>query len=424
MQKCKFCGSNVIAPAELFQRPFGSGQTFDVSELTGRALKIAEIQREIQKGNKIMAIKIFRETFGVGLKEAKDAVEAMERGESIDISGMQVQVQRPRELTLGPEGVATVKKVGYALGGSIMGSIAFVIIIIALVIAAIIYFSVKSSGPSSLPGGSNVSVTTASPTPTPTPPVTEILKFGGEGTGAGKFKDNRHVAVNPSGRIFSGDFSGGRIQVFDEKGTFVTQWNAEPESSLHSLATDRRGLVYVNNSRGLGIYDGETGKLMNQLKDVHARNIAVGLDGRLVLNIGMGITILDANLNKIAEIKDAAEKASSKHGFTAIAIDGTNHIYALDRTNGDVCRFAPDGKFLNRFSSNTGSSVWGQANSIAIDPAGRIFVARTSDINVFDESGKALNYFKATQAFGITFNDSGELFVASRPYVVKYKVNF
>src|SRR5579859_4805950 len=38
-----------------------------------------EIQAELQAGNKIMAIKLYRERYNVGLKEAKDAIDAMER---------------------------------------------------------------------------------------------------------------------------------------------------------------------------------------------------------------------------------------------------------------------------------------------------------------------------------------------------------
>ena len=37
----------------------------------------------ISNDNKIAAIKVYREATGVGLKEAKDAVEAMERGEPV-----------------------------------------------------------------------------------------------------------------------------------------------------------------------------------------------------------------------------------------------------------------------------------------------------------------------------------------------------
>src|SRR5215218_8191879 len=96
MQKCRFCGSNVIVPSGVIQSSnvFGGAGNLDfgdLSSLTGKALKIAEMQRLIQSGQKIYAIKLFRETFGVGLKEAKDAVDAMEEGKSIDISGMLVK---------------------------------------------------------------------------------------------------------------------------------------------------------------------------------------------------------------------------------------------------------------------------------------------------------------------------------------------
>src|SRR5205823_3328610 len=43
------------------------------------ALKLAEIHAELRRGNKINAIKIYRKNFNVGLKEAKEAVEQIER---------------------------------------------------------------------------------------------------------------------------------------------------------------------------------------------------------------------------------------------------------------------------------------------------------------------------------------------------------
>ncbi len=48
--------------------------------------KLEEIQNLLQQGNKIEAIKIYREMTGVGLKEAKDAVEAMQAGQPVEIS--------------------------------------------------------------------------------------------------------------------------------------------------------------------------------------------------------------------------------------------------------------------------------------------------------------------------------------------------
>ncbi|MEZ5427486.1 MAG: hypothetical protein R2747_14535 [Pyrinomonadaceae bacterium] len=44
------------------------------------------VRNELNAGNKINAIKIFRETFNTSLRDAKDAVDAMEMGHEIDIS--------------------------------------------------------------------------------------------------------------------------------------------------------------------------------------------------------------------------------------------------------------------------------------------------------------------------------------------------
>lgn len=47
---------------------------------------LAIIYDELNAGRKINAIKVFRETFNTGLKEAKDAVDAMEEGKKINVS--------------------------------------------------------------------------------------------------------------------------------------------------------------------------------------------------------------------------------------------------------------------------------------------------------------------------------------------------
>jgi hypothetical protein len=417
MQKCPFCGSSVIVPSEMFYPPAGRHANVDFSSLTGRALKIAEIQREIQRGNKINAIKIFRETFGTGLKEAKDAVEAMERGESVDISGMQVQ---SIDLRANPETLDAVKKAGFAIGGSILGTVLLVTLFIVGMIVAIFYFTFSSVNRhlSTLPTpGSRGNAAVG--TPTPTPDAEEVLKFGGEGTGAGKFKDNRHIAVDGRGFMYSSDYQGGRIQVFDAGGKFVTQWTAEAGMNLYDMAADRKGNLYIANNKGVSMFEGETGKLLNKSDSYYVQGMALALDGKVIVAANRGITILGPDLKTIQEFKDAAERANTTAGFREIAVDGNNNIYALDSSKGDICKFSADGKFLNRIPTGATSP-----NGIAIAPSGRIFVSDVSSILVFDENGQKIKSFKATQAFGMAFNDAGELFVASRPYVIKYKLNF
>ena len=143
MQKCSFCGSTVIVPSETIRHSssFGGAGTIDftdIAALTGKALRLAEVQQQIQAGKKIIAIKIFREIFGVGLKEAKDAVDAMERGESIDISGMQVQSAGPGITN------ALIRRSTQVDGGSLVRWLIFVGFLVFAGIAVIVFFVARS----------------------------------------------------------------------------------------------------------------------------------------------------------------------------------------------------------------------------------------------------------------------------------------
>jgi DNA-directed RNA polymerase subunit RPC12/RpoP len=63
-----------------------------------------------------------------------------------------------------------------------------------------------------------------------------LVSFGGEGIGPGRFTDARSIAVDGEGRIYVGEYQGGRVQVFREDGEFVTQWFADREMPLTGMA--------------------------------------------------------------------------------------------------------------------------------------------------------------------------------------------
>ena len=63
------------------------------------------------------------------------------------------------------------------------------------------------------------------------------------------------------------------------------------------------------------------------------------------------------------------------------------------------------------------------ANDLSFDPKGRLYGTDTSEMYVLDATGKDLFSFEVRQAFGTTFDQTGALYVASRPYVVKYLVD-
>ena len=416
-QKCEHCGSTVIAPHEMFYA--GNAVPFeDLGSLTGRALKIAEVQRLIHAGNKIEAIKVFREAFGTGLKEAKDAVEAIERGESLNISGFRIQSSKAPDFKIdidAREVGKAAKSVGKAV--AVIGSL---IAVGALVVAAVVVYFVFAST-------RKVSVPTVTPSPaasTPeakaaeTSPFSELMKFGGEGNGDGRFKDNRHVAVDSIGRIYSSDYSPMQVQVFDAEGKFLIRWRPEQGVNLYDLAADREGNLYVANDRGVFKFEGETGKLISKDDRLQPRGLALSSDGKLIVTEGRSFSIFDKSLKLIKKIENAAELASSTSGFDKVAVDGEGTIYMLGRNEKDVFKFSPDGKYLNRFPHSSNS-----ANAIAIDPAGRLFISETSSIKVLDANGQKLADLKAYQAFGLAFNSDGEMFLATRPYVAKYRID-
>lgn len=418
IQKCEFCGSTVIAPPEMFYRnspaPFG-----DFSSLTGKALKIAEIDQLIHSGNKIEAIKVFRETFGVGLAEAKEAVERMARGESVDISGMQVRTTAAVPFTMSPESIDAVKKAGTVAGGFSLVIGVLILIITVSSVGIGLYFAFSGTHRSAAVASNTDSEPSPKVTGSKAGEMSEMLKIGGEGNGPGRFEDNRHVAVDGKGRIYSSDYSPHRVQVFDAEGKFINQWNPVDGDNLYGLAADREGNVYLANNDGIFKHEGESGKLIAKVDRADSRAMALTWDGKLVSVNGKVITIYDKDLKLVSEYKDAGDRANSTFGFDGVAIDGNGVIYAADRTKKEICKFSADGKFLDRFA-NPASSNYG----MAFDPQGRLFVSNVSNIFVLDADGKQLKLFDSYQAFGLAFDQSGDLYVAARPHVIKHKLNF
>lgn len=84
---CTHCKGKIMVPSDaVHQAESLTEKPTEYSLREQKNLRLAEIQREIQAGRMIQAIAMFRETFGTGLREAKEAVEAMQRGSQVDLS--------------------------------------------------------------------------------------------------------------------------------------------------------------------------------------------------------------------------------------------------------------------------------------------------------------------------------------------------
>lgn len=258
------------------------------------------------------------------------------------------------------------------------------------------------------------------------------LQFGEEGIGQGMFTDARSIGVDANGNIYVGEYSGGRIQVFDSAGKFIRQWTTiDPKMPLRGMTVDRKGTVYVAQRGIITRYDGETGESIGTVKYSEGDgfdDVTIAPDGGLVCAWYRGrddIVRFNAQGNVVRTIRAAVSTAADRSELdTRVAIDGRGNIYALGTFANGVFKFSPEGKFINRFGSQGNQP--GQisaADAVAVDGKGRVYVSDIKGIQVFDSEGLYLTSFKPDGvAFGMVFNDRNELLVVARNKVVKFSI--
>jgi sugar lactone lactonase YvrE len=439
--RCPYCENSVIIPEELRRGGFspgtreaqGSGGAF--APVINQALKIAEVAQLARSGNKIAAIKLYRETFGGGLKEAKESVEKIERGEPISFTQTTIEGagRSPQQGGAAPlvQHSLAEKKAG---GGRCL--ILGIVLIVAITGALILFgggaaYFVSRQAQTSAP-------TKTAPFNKPSAPdgfAAVALEFGSEGIGAGQFKDARSVAVDGQGHIYTAEYIGGRVQVFDAKGVFLTQWMVDSKRPLSSMAADRKGNVYIVQGGSIFRYEGLTGTALGEVEKrggpgfrQNYSDIFVALDGSLYAIASNYYLVHIGTDGAIKSIIDGREKTGEYLHFESLAVSGTGQLYALDRTEKSVFKFAPDGRYLNRFGGDGDQP--GQLKSpddIKIDGQGRVYVCDVGrGVRVFDADGRYIDSFAANEViFSLAINDQNEIFASqrNRHKIVKYVLN-
>src|SRR5262249_54153447 len=160
----------------------------------------------------------------------------------------------------------------------------------------------------------------------------------------------RSIAVDGNGHIYVGEYMGGRIQVFDSAGNFMTQWIADPKMPLRGLAADRKGNVYVVQRGIITRYEGDTGKSLGQIDYAGGQgfdDVIATSDGGLLTAWERGhddIVRFDALGNVARTIRSAVSSAADRSELDIrVAIDGHNYIYALGSFTESVFKFSPEG---------------------------------------------------------------------------------
>jgi DNA-binding beta-propeller fold protein YncE len=369
----------------------------------------------LRAGNKTEAIKVYRQAYGTNLVAAREAVERIVAGQ------------------IDPNSRATRSSLKFRLGLSLAITL-FVTFIIAMIVYATRNAPNKSTPDVITPALGAPSVADNQAAPPPPSFADMMLEFGSDGIGAGQFKDARSIAVDNTGKIYVGDFSSGRIQVFDQSGKFLSEWMLGQGKYIVDLTADHSGNLYVVLPGKIVRYNAATRMPQNELDDDAPNNRGFRLDyaDACASVSGDVYAVADADIvelnpqGKITMAIDESQKIGESLRFERIAVSGDGNIYALDLTNG-IFKFAPDGRYINRFGGGflSGPGIVFGAQGLAVDGQGRLFVAcHKPAIQVFDADGRYIDGFGGNDAaFGLAINDQNEIFTSFGSSVRKYKLN-
>lgn len=431
---CEFCNNSILVPENMrgaAPRP-GEANTDQIAQLE----KIIDL---IHENRQIEAIKLYRSTFNVGLAEAKQAVDQLTLGQAIVL------------------GMGANPTVVYSGGGRRVGCLVTVIMLIILAsvfvpllagggltvftvgqVTTQIQELVSEEGGIELPGAlaTVLPLATATPQPTATPAYAELVQqFGGEGIGPGKLNDTRAIAVAGTGNLYLGDYQGGRIQVLDPAGDFVSQWSANPELPLRSLAVDRRGVAYLVQQSKIFRYDAASGSPLGEMPTAGhlIDQVVVNASGQ-VLAMGDFIDDTIVRFNPDGQVDQVFEKVVSSHlGVNEplieahLAVDGAGAMYVLARYAGTevaVFMFSPDGSYINRFGSygDAPDQFSLSASAIAVDSQGRIYVGDSQRILVFSSAGRYLGDIEVSGViFGLAITDQDDIYATNRSEVYLFR---
>src|SRR4029078_10870459 len=75
-----------------------------------------------------------------------------------------------------------------------------------------------------------------------------VKSWGQKGTGPCQFADVRSIAVDAHGNVYAADGGNGRIQVFDNNGTFKTEIKGLGHPQAICITPGSTQVLYVSNS--------------------------------------------------------------------------------------------------------------------------------------------------------------------------------
>ncbi len=373
------------------------------------------IRQLLSAGNKLDAIKVYRGATGVGLKEARDVIDAMDAGlKMMDAMGANApaEVHWPA-ITERTIKTATVAAGGIGLSAGCLG-IGLTVLIVLITLVPILVVMTFRGNPLYAPWAKI----------NPLAPARLLDSFGQEGKAPGEFDDARTIALD-SQYIYVSEYEATYVNVFDLEGSFVARWKPEFDniysSYVYALSADNQGGIYAASVSALYHFNGYDGKPIGKL--VHPdgatpTDLVITADGMVISAwYGKQDDIVrfrsDGSIDLIIQ-----NVVSSVTGDIAmdvkVAVDNPGNIYALCSTQGVVVKYSSDGKsgsvFYKVNDEDDEISEW--IYDIAADNWGSLYLSDWNDIKIYRPDASYSDQISASGfVYDMAFDPLGRLYI-------------
>ncbi|GAA0732776.1 hypothetical protein GCM10009430_46260 [Aquimarina litoralis] len=222
----------------------------------------------------------------------------------------------------------------------------------------------------------------------PTESYQILYSFGSEGTQDGEFLSNEHISIDSSDNIYVVDTNGGKIERFNNDGTFLNRFQT-----------------------------------INSPRNIHFFN-----DGRFILTKSAEniISVSDQNGAILNEWGSSGNGNSQFGFFRQIAVDTDEFIYVVDHNNHRIQKFDTQGNFITKWGQNgSGDGDFDFPWGIAV-LGENIITSDNNGIQIFNKSGDFIKKVMIPNVniyYDIATKDEN-IFIACGNVVVKTTIDF
>jgi DNA-binding beta-propeller fold protein YncE len=231
--------------------------------------------------------------------------------------------------------------------------------------------------------------------------------FGEAGSGNGQFSDIGGIDIDASGNLWVADSANNRVQKFNAKGEYLSQFGSAFLSYPAGIAIDSKGNLWISdgNENSVTKYSPE-GKYLSGFGFEGSGNGQFAYPSDLAIDPSGNLWVADFGNNRVQKFNSEGKylaqfgaKGTGNGQFqgpSGIAIDPSGNLWVADSGNNRIQKFSSSGAYQSQFGSKGAGD--GQLNfpyGIEVDPAGNLWVADTDNARVqkFNAKGGYLAQF-------------------------------